>query len=112
MLFSLISAMSFSAFPNIDTQTYQHKNTHDMIILAQAEDRWGVADLTILKDLQADLLNILEGPVESSRDDRALSAQDKAAIAFDPELNEAFRAAPAATLDLIQRIRDAGGLKP
>lgn len=80
------------------------------LVDVQGQNRWGMADTDLRATLEAELLRILEGPVETTRGG-ALSARDRLAIETDPELQEAFRSAPAATLSLIQRIRDAGGLK-
>ena len=81
------------------------------LVLVQAQNRWGLNDPNLQARLEADLMEILEGPVENTSRS-SLSEADRVAIESDPELHEAYRSAPAATLALIGRIRDAGGLKP
>lgn len=81
------------------------------VIQVASKDRWGVTDPAALKKLEQELLTILEGPVQSSSRG-TLSDADRKVIELDPELHEAYRSAPEATLNLINRIRDAGGLKP
>jgi hypothetical protein len=80
------------------------------IILVQAGPRWGVKDPSTLSALESELMDILTGPAENNSRS-VLSQENKMAIEADPELHEAYRSAPAATLALISRIRDAGGLK-
>jgi len=80
------------------------------VVLIQADSRWGISDAAKRAQLETELLSILEGPVENASRG-SLSDVDRIAIESDPELHEAYRSAPAATLALIGRIRDAGGLK-